>query len=85
MGLPQQGQARSQSAEIEALIHANVVAFILTSGNATGPELGAAFVAALDRMRRICRTHTRPVIATVTIHGIVTVFHGQRRGGVRRS
>ena len=78
-------RVRRRSAEIEALINANVAAFILTSGNATGAELGAAFVTALDRMRRICRTHTRPVIATVTIHGVVTIFHGQRRGSVRRS
>lgn len=75
---------RRRKAEIDALIEANVVAFILTSGNATGADLAAALVKALAKMTRVYSTYTHPLIASVTLSGAVTVFHGERRGGVRR-
>lgn len=73
-----------RKAERQALLDAHVAAFILNMGNAKGPVIAAAFVSALDRMTRICRTHERPVLATVSSSGAVAVREGVRRGGVRR-
>ncbi|MGH7434102.1 MAG: hypothetical protein ACRENE_00340 [Polyangiaceae bacterium] len=75
---------RRRPAERQALVEADVAAFILTAGRAKGEVTAAAFVAALDRMRRICRAYARPVIATVSAAGVVAVIEGVRRGGVRR-
>jgi hypothetical protein len=79
VGVPEQ-----RPAERQALVEADVAAFILTAGRAKGEVTAGAFVAALDRMRRICRAYARPVIATVSAAGVVAVIEGVRRGGVRR-
>jgi PIN domain-containing protein len=76
---------RWHPAEHKALVEAGVAAFILTAGRAKGVAIAGAFVAALDRIRRICGTHARPIIATVSLAGIVSVREGIRRGGIRRS
>ncbi len=75
---------RRRPAERQALAEAEVAAFILTAGRAKGEVIASAFVAALDRMQRICGTYARPFIATVSASGIVVVHEGVRRGGVRR-
>lgn len=75
---------RRRPAERQALAEADVAAFILTAGRARGDVIAAAFVAALDKMQRICGSYGRPVIATVTAAGVVVVREGDRRGGVRR-
>lgn len=75
---------RRRPAERRALAEANVAAFILTAGRAKGDVIAAAFVRALGKMRRICRSYARPVIATVSAAGVVVVLEGVRRGGVRR-
>lgn len=75
---------RYRTAELQALAEAQVAAFISTSGNAAGQALGGAFAAALPRMRQLCRTHTRPLIGTVALSGVVQILLGSRRGGVRR-
>jgi PIN like domain len=75
---------RRRPAERHALVEAKVAAFILTAGRAKGDAIAAAFVAALDRMRRVCGAYSRPVIATVSAAGTVVVREGVRRGAVRR-
>ena len=75
---------RRRPAEHQALTEAGVAAFILATGSAKGSVVAAAFVAALERMRRTCRTHTRPIIATVNLAGGVTIQEGTRRGAIRR-
>ena len=75
---------RRRPAERQALVEANVAAFILTAGRAKGEVTAAAFVAALARMHGVCRAYARPVIATVSAAGVVVVLEGVRRGGVRR-
>jgi len=75
---------RRRPAERQALVEADVAAFILTAGRARGDVTAAAFVAALGKMQRICRTYARPVIATVSASGVVAVLEGVRRGGLRR-
>ena len=60
---------RRRPAERQALVEANVAAFILTAGRARGDVTAAAFVAALGKMQRICRAYARPVIATVSAAG----------------
>lgn len=77
-------RVRRRKAEIHALTEARVAAFIITSGNATGPALADALVKAVDRMLAICGTHTRPIIGTVGMSGSVSVLVGERRGGIRR-
>jgi hypothetical protein len=73
-----------RKAERQALHEGRVAAFILNMGSAKGPVIAATFVGALDRMRRICRTHGRPILATVSSTGVVAVREGVRRGSVRR-
>jgi predicted nuclease of predicted toxin-antitoxin system len=62
---------RRRNIEKQALIDANVAAFILTSGNLTGEQMGEALVKAHNRMIRFIEKHPRPFIATVTRDGRV--------------
>ena len=50
---------RRRQAEFEALLEANVAAFVLTSGNLTGPAMGRAFVLGYTRMQKCCATTCR--------------------------
>jgi hypothetical protein len=75
---------RRRPRERRALEVARVAAFVLTAGRVNGAEMAAAFVAARARMARIAATHARPLIATVTRAGAVSVVLGERRGGVKR-
>ncbi len=77
-------RVRRRKAEFHALSEAKVAAFIVTSGNASGEALASALVVALDRMTRLCTTHTRPIIGTVSLTGTVSVLRGTRKGSVRR-
>jgi hypothetical protein len=75
---------RRRPRERRALEEAKVAAFVLTAGRVNGPEMAAAFVAALTRIERIVDRYTRPLIATVSRTGTVAIVVGERRGGVRR-
>lgn len=65
---------RKRPLERNALINAKVAAFILTSGNLKGEEMGKIFVRARKRMLKFLSTHTRPFIATVTRNGEVKMY-----------
>jgi predicted nuclease of predicted toxin-antitoxin system len=62
---------RTRRLEREALLNANVAAFILTSGRITGEDMGRAFVKAHSLMLKFLSEHQRPFIAAVTRDGEV--------------
>lgn len=63
---------RYRQLEIEALISSGVGAFVLTSGDMRGEDMGAVFVAALPRIRRFLQRHSRPFVATLSRAGVLT-------------
>ena len=65
---------RKRRIEREALLNANVAAFILTSGNLTGEEMGKIFVRARSRMLRCLSKYQRPFMAAVTRDGKVKLI-----------
>jgi hypothetical protein len=62
---------RTRQNELVALLSAGVAAFVLTSGDLTGPEMAQAFVRALPRIRRMLVGQPRPFIARVSASGDV--------------
>jgi len=70
--------------QLEVVRDHNALLFALRRKHLSGVEQGAAFVGALQRIANIAAKYTRPLIATVTSTGAVTVREGQRRGGVKR-
>lgn len=77
-------RVRKRSGHLEALRAAGACVFVLTSGDTRGAENADAFLAALDRMKRISVKYARPLIATVSRSGHVTIEEGVRRGAVKR-
>ena len=77
-------RVRRRPAELAALRESRAAVFVLTGGGMTGPAISAAFTAALPRIKRLLRTHARPLVATVSSHGAVAVVIGERRGGRRK-
>lgn len=65
---------RTNQLERKALMDAKVAAFILTSGNLRGEEMGEIFLKAHSRMLKFLSDNTRPFIATVTRDGKVTKY-----------
>ena len=62
---------RRRRVEIDALMAANVAAFVLTSGNLTGAETAAAFVSAWSRIQKALRDHALPFVAAVDAKGSI--------------
>jgi hypothetical protein len=77
-------RVRRRPAELAALRESMAAVFVLTAGGMSGSAMAAAFTAALPRMNRLLRTHTRPLVAAVSSHGTLTVVSGERRGGRRK-
>ena len=75
---------RRRHAEMQALIAANVVAFVLTSGNLTGGAAGEAFVKAYQRMRKLVRDRLPPFVASVTASGAVTLLTNAERRSAKK-
>jgi hypothetical protein len=75
---------RRRSTYLEDLRKSRAAAFILTSGNTTGSDNAQAFSKALTSMISLVRTRTRPLIATVSTGGKISIIEGVRRGSVRR-
>jgi predicted nuclease of predicted toxin-antitoxin system len=65
---------RTRRNELSALLNAGIAAFVLTSGNITGEQMAAAYVAALPRMLRLLDSTARPFVARVTTAGAVEVI-----------
>jgi predicted nuclease of predicted toxin-antitoxin system len=65
---------RYRAVELQALIAANVRAFVLTArGDLSGAEVGQIFVKALPGMKRLCETTKPPFIARVSRDGSITL------------
>lgn len=71
---------RTRQNELVALLSAGVAAFVLTSGDLTGPEMAQAFVHALPRIRRMLVGQPRPFIARVSASGdVMLIVRGMPR------
>jgi predicted nuclease of predicted toxin-antitoxin system len=64
--LTKDDRIRYREHEREALLSANVRAFVLTNRNLSGNEMAQIFVAALSRMKTLLTTKDSAFIATVT-------------------
>jgi predicted nuclease of predicted toxin-antitoxin system len=62
--------------EPTALLESGVRAFVLVSGNVTGPEMATIFVKALPRMTRFAAKHAPPFIAKVHRDGSIEIWIG---------
>jgi hypothetical protein len=63
---------KSNQIEIMSLLAANTHCFNLVSAEMTGPQMGTAFVTALDQMIGIVSKVPPPIIGNVTKSGNVT-------------
>jgi hypothetical protein len=61
--------------EVVALLRSNTYAFVLTSGNDTGREMAAAFLAAMKDMKEIIARMPPPLLGRVSKSGKVTITH----------
>jgi len=77
-------RVRRRPIELLAIRLSRAAAFILTAGDLNGPEQAAIFIRAAPRIERLAASHARPLIATISRAGTVTVIEGDRRGGLRR-
>lgn len=76
---------RRREVERTALMNAGVAAFVLSSGDMKGTEMGRAFAKAYPRIRKLLRDYVPPFIATVNTDGGVRLdTAAQRRAGIRR-
>ena len=66
---------RYRAVETNALMSANVRAFVLTArGDLSGAEIGQIFVKALPAISRLCATGLKPFVAHVSRDGSVSVM-----------
>lgn len=66
-------RVRRVELEREALLSAGVRAFVLTSGNLTGPEMAEIFARHLRRMAQMIVSHRDPFVAGVS-RGRVMIY-----------
>ena len=84
--LTKDSRIRRHPLELQALLAANVAAFMLTATDLTGADMGSLLVTALSRLSTIVRSRARPFIATISRQGQVAIIQGgARRGGIRRT
>ena len=62
---------RRRRVEIDALLAANIAAFVLTSGNLTGAQTAIAFVMAWPRIQKAVRDYALPIVAAVDAKGSI--------------
>lgn len=74
IGLTKDRRIRFRRNEITAAKAANARVFVLTAGNLTGREIGAAFIAALPSIYRLATRETPPFVARVTKNGRVDLY-----------
>ncbi len=86
MFLSKDRNIRRRTLERQALMDAEVKAFLLAAADLLGDEQAAVLVKALPRIRRICQ-RPGPFIAGITATGNVTVVEERpkRAGAGRRS
>lgn len=77
-------RVRRRPGELQTIRDAGAAAFILTAGDLPGSDQAAAFLGARTRIEQLARNYSRPLIATISAAGIVTLIEGERRGGRRK-
>jgi len=65
---------RRNQIEIAEILTSGVAAFISTASNVKADELATSFLAAMPAIRRVIQKYERPVLATVSRSGTVTVM-----------
>jgi hypothetical protein len=75
---------RRRRIEMDALLAANVAAFVLTSGNLTGAGMAAAFTKAWPRIQKTVRDFALPFVAAVDAGGRVRLLTSAVRHAARR-
>lgn len=71
--------------ERRTLMESKAAAFILTAVGVTGEQQADAFLKALPQIERLSSKYSRPLLATVSRAGAITVRVGQRRGGTKKT
>ena len=74
---------RRREVETKAWQEGQAAVFDLT-GKTRLRELGSVIARSLPKMERVLSNHNRPLWATVSAAGVVTVVEGQRVGGIKR-
>lgn len=75
---------RRRRIEMDALLAANVAAFVLTSGNLTGAGMALAFASAWPRIQKTVRDYASPFVAAVDAGGHVRLLSVAVRHAARR-
>ena len=69
---------RYNDLEREAIRTCKVREFYFGRGNFNASEMAEALVAAIPEMRRLCRTHNPPLVASTTRSGEITVVYDEK-------
>jgi hypothetical protein len=72
--LSKDSRIRSRTLERNALLHARVAAFILTSQDMTGQDMAKLFVDTLPKLHRYLIKRRRPFIALISQGGTITTL-----------
>jgi hypothetical protein len=80
--LTKDARIRTNALERNALLAANVAAFMLGRGDASGPAMARTFVAALPRIKTSLRRFEVPLVGVVAVGGGVSVLYAS---GIRLS
>jgi PIN like domain len=67
---------RKRPIERDALLAANVRAFVFTGGNMSGVEMAESIVGAIPKMLALIATSPPPFIARITGSGVVDLIEG---------
>jgi hypothetical protein len=83
--LTKDSRIRRHPLELQALLAANIAAFMVTATDVTGADMGRVLADAIPKLTALVRSRARPFIATISRQGAVTIIRGgERRGGIRR-
>jgi len=84
--LTKDSRIRRHPLELQALLAANVAAFMLTATDVTGADMARILVSVIPKLTALVRSRARPFIATISRQGQVAIIQGgARRGGIRRT
>lgn len=64
---------RTSQVEVAALMRSGTATFVLTTANTTGPQNGAAIVAAIPAIRRFLTRFQKPFLAQLTAASAVSL------------
>jgi len=73
--LTKDARIRTNVLERTTLLSAGVAAFMLGRGDLRGSDMARAFVLALPRMKKVLRRWNLPLIAVVSVEGLVSLLY----------